>query len=39
MLAPRKKLWSTPIEVMDRAITLLQACSDDIIYDIGLSLI
>ena len=38
MLAPRKKLWSTPIEVIEEAIELLKQdglTSDDVVYDIG----
>ena len=35
MLAPRKKLWSTPAEVIHAAIDLLQPTSGDILYDIG----
>lgn len=35
MLAPRKTLWSTPIEVIDQAILLLQPGSTDLVYDIG----
>jgi hypothetical protein len=35
MLAPRNKLWSTPREVVDEAIKLLEIGPDDIIYDIG----
>lgn len=35
MLAPRKKLWSTPPEVIEAAINLLQLTSRDILYDIG----
>lgn len=35
MLAPRKKLWSTPTEVIDEAIQLLQPTSTDLVYDIG----
>jgi ubiquinone/menaquinone biosynthesis C-methylase UbiE len=36
MLAPRKKLWSTPPEVMEKAIELLGPLSnDDIVFDIG----
>ena len=35
MLAPRKKLWSTPPEVIEAAINLLQLTSGDILYDIG----
>jgi hypothetical protein len=35
MLAPRKKLWSTPLEVVDRAIDLLEINSSDTVVDIG----
>ena len=35
MLAPRKKLWSTPSEVLDVAIELLDISKTDIVYDIG----
>lgn len=35
MLAPRKKLWSTPIEVIDQAIALLKPVSGELTYDIG----
>jgi precorrin-6B methylase 2 len=35
MLAPRKKLWSTPSEVIEVAISLLQITDSDIVYDIG----
>lgn len=35
MLAPRKKLWSTPVEVIEKAIELLQCQNNDITYDIG----
>ena len=35
MLAPRKKLWSTPPEVIEAAINLLQLTNRDILYDIG----
>jgi hypothetical protein len=35
MLAPRKKLWSTPLEVIDIAIEKLQITSSDIVFDIG----
>jgi hypothetical protein len=35
MLAPRKKLWTTPIEVVDAAIELLKPNIEDIVYDIG----
>lgn len=35
MLAPRKKLWSTPSEVIDKAIGLLDIRDTDIVYDVG----
>ena len=35
MLAPRKILWSTPPEVAEAAIDLLQPTTGDILYDIG----
>ena len=35
MLAPRKNLWSTPPEVIEAAIDLLQPTTGDILYDIG----
>ena len=35
MLAPKKKLWSTPIEVIEKSIEILGIKSDDIVYDIG----
>ena len=35
MLAPRKKLWSTPDEVIDKVIELLNITKSDIVYDIG----
>mmetsp|Transcript_31106 Transcript_31106/g.29683 ORF Transcript_31106/g.29683 Transcript_31106/m.29683 type:complete len:163 (+) Transcript_31106:186-674(+) len=35
MLAPRKKLWSTPPEVLEKAIELLEIKSSDVVYDIG----
>jgi 16S rRNA A1518/A1519 N6-dimethyltransferase RsmA/KsgA/DIM1 with predicted DNA glycosylase/AP lyase activity len=35
MLAPRKKLWSTPLEVIDQAIALLSPQDCEITYDIG----
>jgi len=34
-LAPRKKLWSTPQEVMDEALGLLSLLEDDVAVDIG----
>jgi 16S rRNA A1518/A1519 N6-dimethyltransferase RsmA/KsgA/DIM1 with predicted DNA glycosylase/AP lyase activity len=35
MLAPRTKLWSTPIEVIDAAINCLSLHENDICYDVG----
>lgn len=35
MIAPRKKLWSTPKEVIDKAIECLDLSSDDVVYDLG----
>lgn len=35
MLAPRKKLWSTPKEVIEKAIELLAPTDVDVVYDIG----
>lgn len=35
MLAPRKKLWSTPAEAIDKAIELLSPTSTDVVMDIG----
>lgn len=35
MLAPRKKLWSTPPEVIDSAIELLNPQPNEIVFDIG----
>eukprot|EP01039_Chlorochromonas_danica_P008014 gene8014-8840_t len=35
MLAPRKKLWSTPKEVLEAALLLLHPQVEDIVYDIG----
>jgi len=34
-LAPRKKLWSTPVEVMEQALALLALTEDDVAVDIG----
>ena len=34
-LAPRKKLWSTPGEVMEQALALLALTEDDVAVDIG----
>jgi len=35
MIAPRKKLWSTPDEVMLKAMDLLELSTSDTLYDIG----
>lgn len=35
MLAPRKKLWSTPKEALIKAIEVLNIQPNDIVYDIG----
>ena len=35
MLAPRKKLWTTPGEVITEAIRVLSPGSDELVYDIG----
>lgn len=35
MLAPRKKLWTTPQHAMTRALELLQPQEQDIVFDIG----
>ena len=35
MLAPRKKLWSTPAEVIEEAIGELNIVDGDVIYDVG----
>ena len=35
MLAPRKKLWSTPAAVADAAVSLLAVTPDDVIADFG----
>ncbi|KAJ1391159.1 hypothetical protein B484DRAFT_408802 [Ochromonadaceae sp. CCMP2298] len=35
MLAPRKKLWSTPPEVIDEAIRLLRPAAGELVFDIG----
>lgn len=35
MLAPRKKLWTTPAEVINRAIELLDINDIDTVFDIG----
>ena len=35
MLAPRKKLWSSPDVAVEAAITLLAPKPEDVIYDVG----
>ena len=35
MLAPRKTLWSTPVEVIDTVIASLKVQATDVVYDIG----
>jgi ubiquinone/menaquinone biosynthesis C-methylase UbiE len=35
MIAPRKKLWSTPSEALQAAIALLKIHEKDVVYDIG----
>ena len=35
MLAPRKKLWSTPSAAIDVAANLIQLTSSDTLYDVG----
>mmetsp|Transcript_11423 Transcript_11423/g.19792 ORF Transcript_11423/g.19792 Transcript_11423/m.19792 type:complete len:288 (+) Transcript_11423:133-996(+) len=35
MLAPRKKLWSTPTSAIDIALTFADLHHDDIVYDVG----
>jgi SAM-dependent methyltransferase len=35
LLAPRKKLWSTPDAAVDAAIKLLSPSKEDVVYDIG----
>lgn len=35
MLAPRKKLWSTPLEVINKAIEVLEISGEDTVIDIG----
>ena len=35
MLAPRKTLWSTPAEAIERAIELLNISADDVVFDVG----
>lgn len=35
MLAPRKKLWSTPSSAVDVALSFANLDSDDVVYDVG----
>lgn len=35
MLAPRKKLWSSPNVAVDASVRLLNASKSDVVYDIG----
>ena len=35
MLAPRKKLWSSPELVLDKALEMLKIEETDVVYDIG----
>ena len=35
MLAPRKKLWTTPKEVVEKAINLLAPEAGEVVFDIG----
>ena len=35
MLAPRKKLWSTPVPVIDAASRFLGLTIEDVLYDVG----
>jgi 16S rRNA A1518/A1519 N6-dimethyltransferase RsmA/KsgA/DIM1 with predicted DNA glycosylase/AP lyase activity len=35
MIAPRKHLWSTPVEAVDYAIEVLNLGPSDVLYDIG----
>jgi len=35
MLAPRKKLWSSPDVAVEAAITLLAPKPEDVVYDVG----
>eukprot|EP00978_Attheya_sp_CCMP212_P000214 scaffold409_cov47-Attheya_sp.AAC.3 len=35
MLAPRKKLWSTPVAAMEAAARLAQVTKEDVVYDVG----
>ena len=35
MLAPRKKLWSSPDVAVDAAVRLLRPLPTDVVYDIG----
>ena len=35
MLAPRKKLWSTPTSAIDLALTFADLDANDVVYDVG----
>mmetsp|Transcript_2307 Transcript_2307/g.9917 ORF Transcript_2307/g.9917 Transcript_2307/m.9917 type:complete len:206 (-) Transcript_2307:148-765(-) len=35
MLAPRRKLWSTPMAVVEQALELLDLSSEDVVLDLG----
>lgn len=35
MLAPRKKLWSTPSSAIDIALEFAELDMDDVVYDVG----
>ena len=35
MLAPRKKLWSTPSSAVDIALDFADLGADDVVYDVG----
>jgi tRNA G46 methylase TrmB len=35
MLAPRKKLWSTPMAIVDEAIKITGVTASDVVVDIG----
>jgi cyclopropane fatty-acyl-phospholipid synthase-like methyltransferase len=35
MLAPRKKLWTSPREALQLAIEALEIKENDVVYDIG----
>ena len=35
MIAPRKKLWSTPLAAVDVAIDFLKPTPEDVVFDVG----